>query len=316
MLTAPAASADPADKMTTSVTGMTTAIDLSSPSTRTPSTARRAGTPTTWLESRALSRASRTMSRRTRRLGLTSRRGAWPQRRQGDRATHDGRPGNGDRATATGQRDLGLTRATGRPGTRPGRDQVSGRPAGRDDQGTATRARRPGQRRPGSDQGNGDQGDGDQGTRATRTDQGWRRPATGRATQGEQGDQGDQSESGRPSAPGRPGRPAAAGRPGRWRPGRRPGQRRAAGNHGDPLTPARSSPNPELIPVTPNYAEATDATCSQRGALIVPNQPAGVRTSRAGSVPGTVTFTYAPATGYAFPAGTVTEQSRDGRRRS
>jgi hypothetical protein len=67
-------------------------------------------------------------------------------------------------------------------------------------------------------------------------------------------------------------------------------------------------PNPEPIPVRPHYAEATEATCSQRGALIVPNQPAGVRVSRAGSVPGTVTFTYAPEAGYAFPAGTVTKQ--------
>ncbi len=70
---------------------------------------------------------------------------------------------------------------------------------------------------------------------------------------------------------------------------------------------------PELIPVTPNYASATDATCSQRGALIVPSQDEGVLTTRTGSVPGTVTFTYAPENGYAFPAGTVTEAEGQGR---
>ncbi|MGN6576794.1 MAG: hypothetical protein ACTHKG_14025 [Nocardioides sp.] len=81
------------------------------------------------------------------------------------------------------------------------------------------------------------------------------------------------------------------------------------GGNPNPGTPPVVIPNPELISVTPNYAEATEATCSQRGALIVPNQPAGVLMSRTGSVPGTVTFTYAPATGYTFPAGTVTKQS-------
>ncbi len=77
----------------------------------------------------------------------------------------------------------------------------------------------------------------------------------------------------------------------------------------NPGSPPLVIPNPELIPVTPNYAEATEGTCSQRGALIVPNQPDGVLTTRQGAVPGTVTFTYAAATGYTFPAGTITEQS-------
>ena len=38
----------------------------------------------------------------------------------------------------------------------------------------------------------------------------------------------------------------------------------------------------------------------------MPSQPVGVLTTRTGSVPGTVTFTYTPATGYAFPASTDT----------
>lgn len=56
--------------------------------------------------------------------------------------------------------------------------------------------------------------------------------------------------------------------------------------------------------VSPRYPSATDATCSRNGRLVVPNQPKGVRMERTGSVPGTVTFTFSPARGYAFPEGT------------
>ena len=43
------------------------------------------------------------------------------------------------------------------------------------------------------------------------------------------------------------------------------------------------------------------------GKLKVPGQPAGVPMTRTGSAPGDVTFTFAPAEGYAFPEGTDTE---------
>lgn len=56
--------------------------------------------------------------------------------------------------------------------------------------------------------------------------------------------------------------------------------------------------------VSPRYPSTTDATCTRDGRLAVPNQPQGVRVERTGSVPGTVTFTFSPASGYAFPAGT------------
>lgn len=59
--------------------------------------------------------------------------------------------------------------------------------------------------------------------------------------------------------------------------------------------------------VAPLYPRATDATCSRDGRLRVPNQPTGVEMERSGSVPGPVTFTFAPAKGYAFPAGTDRE---------
>jgi hypothetical protein len=73
-------------------------------------------------------------------------------------------------------------------------------------------------------------------------------------------------------------------------------------------TPTPVTPKPEPLPtlVTPNYPSATDADCSRDGQLVVPAQPQGVLATRSGEAPGTVTFTFAPAAGYAFPAGTVT----------
>ena len=69
------------------------------------------------------------------------------------------------------------------------------------------------------------------------------------------------------------------------------------------------TPDPQPTLVTPNYPSATEADCSRRGQLVVPAQPAGVVTTRSGAVPGDVTFTFSPAAGYAFPAGTDTEVS-------
>lgn len=62
--------------------------------------------------------------------------------------------------------------------------------------------------------------------------------------------------------------------------------------------------DPKDTLVSPRYPSATDATCSRDGRLVIPTQPKGVRVTRTGSVPGPVTFTYSPETGYAFPAGT------------
>lgn len=74
----------------------------------------------------------------------------------------------------------------------------------------------------------------------------------------------------------------------------------ACGNgDGDPVVP---NPEPAPTEVTPNYPSATVADCSHRGFLVVPPQPAGVLMTRSGSVPGDVTFTFAPADGYVFPA--------------
>lgn len=74
----------------------------------------------------------------------------------------------------------------------------------------------------------------------------------------------------------------------------------ACGNgDGDPVVP---NPEPAPTEVTPNYPSATEADCSHRGFLVVPPQPAGVLMTRSGSVPGDVTFTFAPADGYVFPA--------------
>ncbi|MFP5253676.1 MAG: hypothetical protein ACLGH4_07755 [Actinomycetes bacterium] len=58
--------------------------------------------------------------------------------------------------------------------------------------------------------------------------------------------------------------------------------------------------------VTPLAPSATDANCSGDGRLVVPAQPAGVLVERTGAVPGDVAFTFSPAAGYAFPAGTDT----------
>ncbi len=71
--------------------------------------------------------------------------------------------------------------------------------------------------------------------------------------------------------------------------------------------PNPGTPDPKLTLVTPNYPSATEADCSHRGRLVGLAQPAGVVVSRSGSVPGDVTFTFAPAAGYAFPPGTETE---------
>lgn len=71
----------------------------------------------------------------------------------------------------------------------------------------------------------------------------------------------------------------------------------------DPVTP---KPEPQPTLVTPSYPSATDADCSNDGQLVVPAQPEGVLTTRSGAAPGEVTFTFAPAAGYAFPAGTAT----------
>lgn len=65
------------------------------------------------------------------------------------------------------------------------------------------------------------------------------------------------------------------------------------------------TPDPKLV--SPRYPSATDADCARRGRLVVPAQPKGVVTTRSGAVPGDVTFTFAPAAGYVFPAGTKTE---------
>ncbi len=53
------------------------------------------------------------------------------------------------------------------------------------------------------------------------------------------------------------------------------------------------------------------ATCSADGSLDVPEQPNGVLVSAVGSAPGLVTLTFSPASGFAFPAGTVTERTFD-----
>jgi hypothetical protein len=59
--------------------------------------------------------------------------------------------------------------------------------------------------------------------------------------------------------------------------------------------------------VTPSYPSATAAKCFVDGKLVVPAQPDGVVVTQTGSAPGDVTFTFTPAAGYAFPAGTDTE---------
>lgn len=71
-------------------------------------------------------------------------------------------------------------------------------------------------------------------------------------------------------------------------------------------TPVTPKPEPQPTLVTPSYPSATDADCSNDGQLVVPAQPEGVLTTRSGAAPGEVTFTFAPAAGYAFPAGTAT----------
>lgn len=71
-------------------------------------------------------------------------------------------------------------------------------------------------------------------------------------------------------------------------------------------TPVTPKPEPQPTLVTPSYPSATDADCSNDGQLVVPAQPEGVLTTRSGAAPGVVTFTFAPAAGYAFPAGTAT----------
>ena len=71
-------------------------------------------------------------------------------------------------------------------------------------------------------------------------------------------------------------------------------------------TPVTPKPEPQPTLVTPSYPSATDADCSNDGQLVVPAQPEGVLTTRSGTAPGAVTFTFAPAAGYAFPAGTAT----------
>jgi hypothetical protein len=71
----------------------------------------------------------------------------------------------------------------------------------------------------------------------------------------------------------------------------------------DPTDP--TDPGTDKV-VTPSYPWATDATCFRDGKLKVPAQPEGVVMTRQGSAPGDVSFTFAPAEGYAFPAGTDT----------
>lgn len=80
----------------------------------------------------------------------------------------------------------------------------------------------------------------------------------------------------------------------------------ACDNGGGPITP-EPEPEPGLTLVKPKYPKTTDPDCSHRGQLIVPPQPAGVLMTRSGTVPGDVTFTFAPADGYAFPEGTDAE---------
>ena len=80
----------------------------------------------------------------------------------------------------------------------------------------------------------------------------------------------------------------------------------AACGGGSTPTPVTPKPEPQPTLVTPSYPSATDADCSHDGQLVVPAQPAGVLTTRSGAAPGEVTFTFAPAAGYAFPAGTAT----------
>jgi hypothetical protein len=79
------------------------------------------------------------------------------------------------------------------------------------------------------------------------------------------------------------------------------------GNPDPDPNPNPGTPDPQLTLVTPNYPSASEADCSHRGRLVGQAQPAGVVVTRSGSVPGDVTFTFAPAAGYAFPAGTDTE---------
>jgi hypothetical protein len=76
---------------------------------------------------------------------------------------------------------------------------------------------------------------------------------------------------------------------------------------GDGDVPVPGTPEPELTLVKPLYPSVTDADCTRRGQLVVPAQPNGVVTTRSGAVPGDVTFAFAPAAGYTFPAGTDTE---------
>jgi hypothetical protein len=59
--------------------------------------------------------------------------------------------------------------------------------------------------------------------------------------------------------------------------------------------------------VSPVPPSAGQATCSRDGSLKLPVQPAGVLMTQTGSGPGEVTFTFAPAEGYAFPEGTDSE---------
>ena len=78
----------------------------------------------------------------------------------------------------------------------------------------------------------------------------------------------------------------------------------ACGQGGGPVV----VPTPDLDElVSPRYPSATGATCSRDGGLVVPAQPSGVLVEQTGTAPGDVTFTYTPASGFAFPAGTDTE---------
>ena len=77
------------------------------------------------------------------------------------------------------------------------------------------------------------------------------------------------------------------------------------GGGGNPIPPVVTPDVDELV--TPLYPSTTDANCSRDGRLVVPTQPAGVLVEQTGTAPGDVTFSYTPATGYAFPAGTDTE---------
>ena len=74
----------------------------------------------------------------------------------------------------------------------------------------------------------------------------------------------------------------------------------------DPTDPTDPT-DPQVVLVSPEYPSAGNATCSRDGKLKVPGQPAGVLMTQTGSAPGDVTFTFAPAEGYAFPEGTDTE---------